>query len=100
MLAQEVLQASLRLVVGFSDASLNFISNCRKGHLARAILEFYPADNTNREALLQDIRVAFGIITELCVVKVPGPDRPLLRERTWRELSERRPHKEREAIAS
>jgi hypothetical protein len=31
---------------------------------------------------------------------VPGPDRPLLRERTWRELSERRPHKEREAIAS
>ena len=52
----------------------------RKDLLARAILEFYPADNTNREALLQDIRVAFGIITELCVVKVPGLDRPLLRE--------------------
>ena len=72
----------------------------RTGHLARAILEFYPADNTNREALLQDIRVAFGTITELCVVKVPDLDHPLLRERTWRELSERRPDKEREAIAS
>ena len=73
----------------------------RKGHLARAIHEFYPADNTNREALLQDIRVAFGTITELCVVKVPDlADHLLLREQTWRELSERRPDKEREAIAS
>jgi hypothetical protein len=44
--------------------------------------------------------VAFGTITELCVVKVPDLDHRLLRERTWRELSERRPDKEREAIAS
>ena len=72
----------------------------RKGLLARAILEFDPADNTNREAQLQDIRVVFVTITELCVVKVPGLDHLLLREQTWRELSDRRPDKEREAIAS
>jgi hypothetical protein len=72
----------------------------RKGLLVRAILEFDIADNTNREALLQDILVAFGTITELCVVKVQDPDHLLLRELTWRELCERRPDKEREAIAS
>ena len=66
----------------------------RKGLLARAILEFDPADNTNREAQLQDIRVVFVTITELRVVKVPGLDHLLLQEQTWRGLSDRRPDKE------